>query len=374
MNDTSGTPDEDLPATIGGSDDFTLVAKSADEERRLHLKAFDYWYGLKGENAYPLFTELRADDLAPFKGNSLLLEFNKNGAVVRFIGERVSLLVDAPIRVGSFLKDFPESAFARALLQQFDDETGRSRAAEFEFVEEYIDCRGIMLPFSNDGISPHFVMVISNFRQHENKVVDLAHDLDDLVSAGKRAAKGVSRIDNGSRKSLYGALASALAIYEGATGSEEAYSALLAGEGLKAQKRAPFTPALKIVFGAKYDKTRLTEYAATLSFAVRRSIKSQDLAVFIENTPGGIKGCVQQERALKRQNVGTPEYSRHQKAVSALLAAAPVALETINTDEDFCLVLARRHEGGGVEILGKADVGQTAFDAAIRNIAASLKQ
>ncbi|MBL4639805.1 MAG: hypothetical protein JKY57_04675 [Kordiimonadaceae bacterium] len=373
MNDTSDIAGEDTPPEIGGSDNFTSDAAAVDRERRLHLKAFDYWHGLKGELTYPLFTDLRAEDLAPFKSNSLLLEFNKKGAVVRFIGERVSMLVEAPIAVGNYLKDFPESAFARALLQQFEDEAGRAKAAEFEFVEEYIDCRGIMLPFSNDGISPHFVMVISNFRQNESHQTDLDHNLDDLVSAGKRAAKGVTRVDNGSRKNLYAALASALAIYEGAVSSPSAYGQLLSDEGLKAQTRAPFTPALKIVFGAKHDKTRLTEYAAALSFAVRQNISSEMLADFIKNTPGGIKGCVQQERGLKRHNSGTPENSRFQDAINKLMVIPGVPLKTIEINDEFSLILARKKDTGGIELLGEADVGQTALDAAIRNMAYSKK-
>lgn len=374
MNDANIDPDNNTPLEGGVQDDFSAKTDVVDEERRLHLRAFDYWHVLKGDKHYPLFADLRAEDLAPYKSNSLLLEFNKNGAVVRFLGERISLLVEAPITVGDYLKDFPQSAFARALLEQFSEETGRAKAAEFEFVEDYINCRGIMLPFSNDGLSPHFVMVISNFRQHENADTDNEHALEDLVSAGQRAAGGVAHNDRGNRISLYGALSGALALYEEAVLSTAAYQTLLEGAGLKAQKRAPFTPALKMVFGKDYDKTRLTEYAAALSFAVRNGKTSGSLVEFLTKMPGGIKGCVQQERAFKREQTGTPEYNRHQEAMETLRQASALSADTITTHKEFCLILARQTTGGGVELLGEADVGQTALDAAIRHMALPPKK
>ena len=41
---------------------------------------------------------------------------------------------------------------------------------------------------------------------------------------------------------------------------------------MKAQARAPMTPIVKLVFGADYDKTRLTEFAAALSYAEREAV------------------------------------------------------------------------------------------------------
>src|SRR3546814_8340179 len=46
------------------------------------------------------------------------------------------------------------------------------------------------------------------------------------------------------------------------------YAELLEDAGIKAQARAPMIPIVKLVFGATYDKTRLTEYAAALDHAL----------------------------------------------------------------------------------------------------------
>ena len=49
------------------------------------------------------------------------------------------------------------------------------------------------------------------------------------------------------------------------------YAEILADAGVKGQARAPMTPIVKLVFGADYDKARLTEFAAALSYGERRA-------------------------------------------------------------------------------------------------------
>ena len=403
MNDSNSDLSREKPAAAGVQDNFSHMPAISPhdhaEERRLHLQAFDYWHTLKAEREYPLFSELRAEDLIPFKGSSLLLEFNQNGTVVRFLGDQVSELVDAPLEVGNYLAEFPDSDFARALLDQFSHESARAQAAEFEFFENHLSCRGMILPFSRDGSGPHFVMLVASFRRHEPDTTpaeDLAQDsaqdevstgqapaeestsatmgaLNGLLSAGQRAADSIVHMDNGNRSSLYGALASALTLFEGAQLNPEDYNAMLSEHGVRAQARAPYTPVLKLVFGASYDKTRLTEYAAALSYAVRMGQTSAELAEFLKAVPGGIKGCVQQERAYKRGAEGTHAHARQVESEDTLRAMPAVNLSDLESDEEFCMVLARRKKGGGIEALGRTDLSKTALDAAVRHMASQQK-
>ena len=57
------------------------------------------------------------------------------------------------------------------------------------------------------------------------------------------------------------------------------------------------------------------------------------------------------------------------EAMEKLRQVSVIQPAEINTDKEFCLILARRSSEGGVEIVGEADVGQTTLDAAIRNMA-----
>ncbi len=359
-----------------------LVSKRADDgvEHRLHMLSFDYWLSLKGDKLYPLFSDLRAEDLALFKANSLLLEFTKAGIIVRYVGGVIMQLIDGPVTIGSYLTEFPDCSFSQALIDQFGEEDGRDKAAEFEFVEENIECRGVMLPFSSDGDEPHFIMVTASFIRREPAVgleakvsVD-TENFDQLINEYHEAAQGIVHKDQTIRMELYKALDHALELYEQSHNDVESFKAVLQEAGLKQQARAPYTPALKLVFGKDYDKTRLTEYAAALSCAVRQGVGSGALVSFLLNFPGGIKGCVQKERNYKREKSGTAAHNRQQKAVKALLKTKAVPLKKIQSDDEFCLVLARRKDGGGVDLLGEVETSQATLDAAVRHMAFSNKK
>ena len=64
---------------------------------------------------------------------------------------------------------------------------------------------------------------------------------------------------------------------------------------MKAQVRAPMTPIVKLVFGVDYDKARLTEFAAALSYAQRQQVELGGFKDLIEKQPGGLKALVAAE-------------------------------------------------------------------------------
>ncbi|UTW59000.1 hypothetical protein KFE96_01445 [Kordiimonas sp. SCSIO 12603] len=379
---------------IDGVQDNFEAGAEVSIERRLHLRSFDYWLSLKGERTYPLFSDLRAEDLAPFKSNSLLLEFNNRGVVVRFVGDVIQSLIAAPIKVGAYLEDFPDCGFSVAMIEQFAEEEGRRKAAEFEFLEEDTECRGMMLPFSSDGLQPNFIMVTASFRKKTaEEVIDqnpafLAEDVlseeipqavdtsafDGMIIEYAEQAGSISHKDQQNRIGLYEVLAQAYRLYEQSVADSDVFAAVLAEAGLKQQARAPYTPALKLVFGKGYDKTRITEYAAAISCASRSGISSTGFVEYLLGVPGGIKGCVQEEREYKRQKSGTPAHNRQQEAIEVLRQKKAKPLKDINPDDEFCLVLARRKSGGGVEALGCANTGKAALDSAIRQLASSDKK
>jgi hypothetical protein len=204
---------------------------------------------------------------------------------------------------------------------------------------------------------------------------DEGDPFEDSIKASRAAAQSVAHLDGGGRSSLYQALAAALALYEQAQADPAAFRQTLAASGLKMQARAPFTPALKLTFGRDYDKTRLTEYAAALAYAVRKGETADTLAAFLEKEPGGIKGCVRRERTARRGDSSSAA-ARLQAKASAALAALPAArLADMTSDNDFCLLIARRaKDGGGLEVVGPADVGRNTVDAAVRRLADKTKK
>ena len=60
------------------------------------------------------------------------------------------------------------------------------------------------------------------------------------------------------------------------------------------------TPVVKLVFGADYDKTRLAEFAAALSWARREALPQGSFAATLEAQEGGLKAVVRAERRARR--------------------------------------------------------------------------
>ena len=122
---------------------------------------------------------------------------------------------------------------------------------------------------------------------------------------------------------------------------------------MKAQARAPMTPIVKLVFGIDYDKTRLTEFAAALSYACRQEIALGGFEAFIEAQVGGLKALVAAERQARRPDA-RPD-TKAEEARSRLRAAAPVALEALISEDEFSLVLTRRTADGRHEAVAIVD-------------------
>ena len=132
---------------------------------------------------------------------------------------------------------------------------------------------------------------------------------------------------------------------------------MIADNGLSVQERAPMTPIVKLVFGADYDKTRLTEYAAVLGHAHRAGLEQGDLADFLAKADGGLKGVVAEERRIRAEEAGRTRKVKDapSKALAKKLRKlAGQDLETLHGEgAEFAVVMIRRDENGNVVMLGE---------------------
>ncbi len=397
IDDQSETGTAPLPDTLAerAEDDFVLRSRidrgqssQKQAERRMHLRAFDYWHALHGDKPLPFFGDLTADGLQPFKRNCLLLELHEADTIVRFCGSELAPLLGGVLVPGTTLSGAKLKSFANALLDRFAIEDGRQEAAEFEFVDDPLECRGILLPFSARGAVAEFVMVVVNHRQRsigieEREKISLedrtgtfaaAHDTGGQTSLSNMAAecevvgRSVVHPGAGTRESLYAALAEAYRFHIEASRDPMGYRRFLREQGIRQQRRAPFTPALKITFGKDYEKTRLAEYAAALSYAARHEVGPDNLANFLRREPGGIKGCVARERAFKR---GDNTSASTAKLLQAGRALAPKSLEALAPEQEFSLVLVRRGTEGDVHALTTVRSSRHMIEKAINQ---ALKQ
>lgn len=179
---------------------------------------------------------------------------------------------------------------------------------------------------------------------------------DDLAAA-RELAVAANTTEDRSRCALYAAVSRAYDFSLAAISAPEDYAELIAQSGLTIQERAPMTPVVKLVFGADYDKTRLTEYAAVLSHAHRLKLARGTLAQFLEETDGGLKGVVKAERRLRRGDAG--EEIETEQAMREALAAKLRELEALTLEAldgggpEFALVMIRRDEVGCAAVIGE---------------------
>ena len=185
----------------------------------------------------------------------------------------------------------------------------------------------------------------------EEPTVELDADagLADRLWAARESAEVCKQQDGRSRVALYRALAMAYDFAVAARRVPDDYAEILDDAGVKSQARAPMTPIVKLVFGVDYDKTRLTEFAAALSYAERENVDFGAFQDFVEQAEGGLKGLVAAERKARRPDKQAEDKVEAGKA--ALRAAPPLALAQLPTNEEFALVLTRRNANGIHEVV-----------------------
>jgi hypothetical protein len=422
-------------ADVAEAQDDTVSAIGTDE-RRMHVRAYNYWVSLLDGRDYPSIEDLEPGDLMDFAPHSVLLDFTSGGddPATPYIGAAIRAECDLPEDVQS-IADVP----SRSLLSRLTDHYMQiiaNRApvgfeAEFENQRDETICyRGILMPFSSDGDTIDFIYGVINWKKLDQPaeaqqpapvepaadeeplelrdpiapapvesdevleltdtvepitVPDVSEDdgpsfeidfdveidensgLADRLWAARECAEAVKDAEGRTRDALYRALSRAYDFALAAKVEPEDYAELLAESGVKTQARAPMTPIIKLVFGIDCDKARLTEYAAALSFADRQAIELGGFLAFIEAQAGGLKALVAAERQARRPEPKSD--TKTEKARENLRSARAVALDTINSDEEFALVLTRRSDGGVHEAIAVVE-DPALVERAIRQVGA----
>ena len=197
------------------------------------------------------------------------------------------------------------------------------------------------------------------------------HTLTEWLEKARASALRAIANEDRTRQSLYAAIARAWDFALAADHAPDDYARLLAEAGLRMQDRAPLIPLVKLVFGADYDKTRLTEYATVLAHARRSALGKGELADFLAQAPGGIKAIIARERAARRgdklvldSDAGT---GATWQAAARALPARPLT-ELSRDGAEFALVLVRRLPGGDPAIIGEISDNAAMLARAARHI------
>ncbi len=393
------------------------------DERRMHVRAYNYWVSLLDGRDYPSIEDLDPANITDFGPNSVLLDFTAGhqNPAMPYVGTaiRSECGIDEDIQ-------HIEKVPSRSLLTRLTDhylQIIANRAPigfEAEFVNQRgrsICYRGILMPFSSDGDTIDFIYGVINWKdigeamaaqqaitpalpplqlvpeveeetdevlELEQPVVEFASidentdepadmqlddhaGLADRLWAARESAEVCKQADGRSRAALYRALAMAYDFAVAAKRVPEDYSEILEDAGVKTQARAPMTPIVKLVFGIDYDKTRLTEFAAALSHAERCEVDFGGFQQFLENAEGGLKGLVAAERKARRPD--QPAEDKTEIGRKRLRAAPAMTLAELPTNQEFALVVTRRNANGVHEVVALVS-DEAMLDRAMRRAAA----
>ena len=414
------------------------------DERRMQVRAYNFWAGLLGNRAFPDIAALQADRLQDFGPFSVLLDFTDGiqNPGIAYLGSRLAEECDAQ---GTILRldDVP----SRSLLSRITDHYMQILAnqAPIGFEAEFVNqrgvtilYRGILLPFSRDDTVIDHIYGVINWKEladqtatdalmrHVDEAVEarplmlretapmsgwadgpvdlgfgrepfdhtplelplaefglLGEDpfgevalpggaaemsLGDWLAAAREQAFAARSSEDRSRQALYEAIGRAYDFALAATAAPAEFAELVEDAGLKTQDRAPLIPLVKLVFGADYDKTRLTEFATAIAHGQRRGIVRGGLAALLAETPGGLKAVVHEERRLRRAERGDHPLSGRNAIVEGLRRLDPLPLEAVGHGGEFTVLIARRLADGQLVLLGEVADDQTLLDRAARHL------
>ena len=345
-----------------------------NNERHITSQLLNIWNKLTHDKMAhtPSLKNLRPEDIEEFRSNIVLFDLREKekDPIIAFIGS--NLTHDLPEDLtGKSIINIPSHSLARKMADHYLDAIPCKEVVLFDskFIgseKKTTSYQGILLPFSDDGNKIDSVIggIIETAEENiETKTIPLKLtekfieqeqevSTDFLEKMLKEYSKVLKSSGHRSRKSLYNALGNILDFYHITETMPKNYTALLKEHNLKSQKRAPFTPILKIVFGKAFDQTRLTEYSRALKLAYSKDISGKDFASFIKNMPGGIKGCVKASRAKNNPKIAQKIDTRNEilKNIPIINHFEDYISKNLIERSGYCIYLARKNKSH-VEIL-----------------------
>lgn len=402
------------------------------DERRMQVRAYNFWTAQLRDKNYPCIEELDPDSVDDFRDFSVLLDFTSGieNPSIEYLGEKLRTECGLDEDV-TYLDQVPSRSLLSRITDHYLQIIANRAPIGFEaeFINDRginIMYRGILLPYSSDDDTIDFIYGVINWKEaapteisaplqleveqalaaapHRQEHVPvwadgpIAGNLDDMpggdelvlgnefafeeaqpdenssladwLDAARQSADSARDADLRTREALYQAIGRAHDFALVAAKNPSDYAEILSDAGLTVQERAPFTPIVKLVFGAGYDKTRLTEFATALQFADRNAVPMGGLADILGKYDGGLKGILAAERRAKKVAAGqhvaaTPVDPR----LRLRNARARELSEFAGSGDEFVLLVARRDADGNVAIVGAVEGDAALTEKALRKTA-----
>jgi hypothetical protein len=141
------------------------------DERRMHVRAYNYWVSLLDGRAYPAVEDLDPANLTDFSANSILLDFTGGveNPTLTYLGAAIREECDLPAELIT-ASEIP----SRSLLSRLTDHYLQiiANRAPIGFEAEFVNhrgnntmYRGILMPFSSDDDTIDFIYGVINWKE-----------------------------------------------------------------------------------------------------------------------------------------------------------------------------------------------------------------
>jgi hypothetical protein len=400
------------------------------DERRMQVRAYNFWTSQLHDKNYPSIEELDPSAVEDFRDYSVLLDFTSGieNPSIEFLGDKLRIECGLSADI-TYLDEVPRLSLLSRITDHYLQIIANRAPIGFEaeFVNDRgnaIMYRGILLPYSSDDDTIDFIYGVINWKEaapadiSEPLQLEVQHalaalpprqehvpvwadgpiaghldeeapyddgeaddvyvlqaaepdenaSLADWLDSARQCAEQARDSDLRTRDALYQAIGRAHDFALIAAEHPADYAELLNDAGLTVQERAPFTPIVKLVFGAGYDKTRLTEFASALQFAHRNVVPMGGFATILAGYEGGLKAIVAAERRAKKIAAGVqPVTATNDDPRRRLRSARKRDLsEFAGAGDEFVLLVARREADGSVAIVGSVQGDAMFTEKALR--------
>jgi len=169
LDDDAGWDDDEHDGELAVDD--SPPTPVGQDERRMQVRAYNFWASLLGERTYPSIEDIEPDSLPEFADNSVLLDFTAGveNPAIAYLGKRLGAECGNE-RAIETLADVP----SRSLLSRITDHYMQILAnqAPVGFEAEFINdrgltilYRGILRPFSTDDDTIDFIYGVINWKE-----------------------------------------------------------------------------------------------------------------------------------------------------------------------------------------------------------------
>ena len=163
-----GYGDDNMSGEAPGIEPPPMIGQ---DERRMHVRAYNFWAKLLDGRSFPAIEALDLDDLGDFGPNALLLDFTEGleNPAIGYVGGALARECELDDTVRN-IDDVPR----RSLLSRLTDHYLQiiANRAPIGFEAEFVNSRGatilyrgVLLPFSSDDDTIDFILGVINWKQ-----------------------------------------------------------------------------------------------------------------------------------------------------------------------------------------------------------------